>query len=117
MRTYLRLSVTDIGRGVIDEPAPHDDVGPLILDRFPCPQNTLAAEAAAFSDPLRANVVEVSGELNSHDSIVSKCPLGHEIERLHGDSTASKPTIKPVERAGSSHGEVELKANLTGAVV
>ena len=73
MRSYLRLSVTEIGRGVVDEPAPHDDVGPLILDGFPCPQNTLAAETAAFSDPLRAIVVEVSGELNPHDSMVSKC--------------------------------------------
>jgi hypothetical protein len=34
------------------------------LDRFPCPQDTLAAEAAALGDPLRALVVEMSDLTN-----------------------------------------------------
>ena len=117
MRSYLRLSVTEIWRGVVDEPAPHDDVWPLILDGFPCPQDTLAAETAALGDPLRALVVEMSDELNPHDSVVSKGPLSDETERLHRDATTSNPTIKPVERPGSTGGEVELNANLTSAFV
>jgi len=59
----------------------------------------------------------MSHELNPHDSVVSKGPLGDEIERLHRDAPASNPPIKPVERLGSSRGEVELNANLTSARV
>ena len=66
---------------------------------------------------LRALVVEMSDELNPHDSIVSKGPLSDEIERLHRDPTASNPTIKPVERLGSTRGEVELNTDLTSAFV
>jgi len=55
--------------------------------------------------------------LNPHDSIVSKGPLSDETERLHRDTTASNPTIKPVERLGSTRGEVELNASLTSAFV
>ncbi len=110
--------MTEIRRWVVDEAAPHDDVGPLILDRLPCPQNTLAAETAAFGDPLRALVVEMSDELNPHDPIVSKGPLSNETEHLHRDTTASTPTIKPVERLGSTRlGEVELNTHLTSAFV
>jgi hypothetical protein len=109
--------VTKVGRSVVDQAAPHDDVGLLILDWFPCPQDTLAAEPAALGDPLRALVVEMSDELNPHDSIVSKRPLGDEAERFHGDTTASDPTIKPVERLGSTRREVELNANLTNTFV
>ena len=115
LHPYAPLCVTEIRRRVVDEAAPHDDVGPLILDRLPCPQDTLAAETAALGDPLRALVVEMSGELNPHDSIVSKGPLSNETERLHRDTTASNPTIKPVERPGSACGEVELNTNLTSA--
>jgi hypothetical protein len=109
--------VTEIRRWVGDEAAPHDDVGLLILDRFPCPQDTLAAETATLSDPLRALIVEMSDELNPHDCIVSKGPLSDETERLHCDTAAPNPTIKPVERLGSTRGEVELNANLTSAFV
>ena len=111
------LCVTEIRRWVVDEAAPHDDVGLLVLDRFPCPQDTLAAETAALGDPLRALVVEMSDELNPHDSMVSKGPLSDETERLHRDTTASNPTIKPVERLGSTRGEVELNTDLTSAFV
>jgi hypothetical protein len=93
------------------------DVRLLVLDRFPCPQDTLAAETAALGDPLRALVVEMSDELNPHDSKVSKSPLSDETECLHRDTTASNPTIKPVERLGSTVGEVELNPNLTSAFV
>ena len=117
LRSYVTLCVTEIRRWVVDEAAPHDDVGLLILDRFPCPQDTLAAETAALGDPLRALVVEMSDELNPHDSIVSKGPLSDETERLHRDTTASNPTIKPVERLGSTRGEIELNTNLTSAFV
>jgi hypothetical protein len=55
--------------------------------------------------------------LNPHDSIVSKGPLSGETERLYRDTTASNPTIKPVERLGSTRGEVELNADLTNAFV
>jgi hypothetical protein len=55
--THAPLRVTEIRRWVVDQAAPHDDVGLLILDRFPCPQDTLAAETAALGDPLRALVV------------------------------------------------------------
>jgi hypothetical protein len=113
----LPLGVPEIRRGVVDETAPHDDVGLVILDRLPCPQDTFAAEAAALGDPLRALVVEMSDELNPHDSIVSKGPLSDEIERLDRDPTASNSTIKPVERLGSMRGDVELNADLTNAVV
>jgi hypothetical protein len=113
LRSYVPLCVTEIRRWVVDEAAPHDDVGLLILDRFPCPQDTLATETAALGDPLRALVVEMSDELNPHDSIVSKGPLSDETERLHRDTTASNPTIKPVERLGSTRGEIELNTNLT----
>jgi hypothetical protein len=117
LRSYVPLCVTEIRRWVVDEAAPHDDVGLLILDRFPCPQDALAAETAALGDPLRALVVEMSDDLNPHDSIVSKGPLSDETERLHRNTTASNPTIKPVERLGSTRGEVELNANLTSAFV
>lgn len=117
LRSYVPLCVTEIRRWVVDEAAPHDDVGLLILDRFPCPQDTLAAETAALGDPLRALVVEMSDELNPHDSMVSKGPLSDEAERLHRDTTASNPTIKPVERLGSTRGEIELNTNLTSAFV
>jgi hypothetical protein len=110
--------MTEIRRGVADEAAPHDDVGLLIFDRFPCSQDTLAAETAALGDPLRALVVEMSvTSLNPHDSIVSKGPLSDDTERLHRDTAASNLTIKPVERLGSTRGEVELNANLTSAFV
>ena len=66
------------------------------------PSERLAAETAALGDPLRALVVEMSDQLNPHNSIVSKGPLSNETERLHGDTTASNPTIKPVERLGPS---------------
>jgi hypothetical protein len=56
-------------------------------------------------------------DLNPHDSKVSKGPLRDEAERLHRDTTASNPTIKPVERLGSTRGEVELNANLSSAFV
>jgi hypothetical protein len=115
--SYVPLCVTEIRRWVVDEAAPHDDVGLLILDRFPCPQDTLAAETAALGDPLRALVVEMSDDLNPHDSMVSKGPLRDETERLHRNTTASDTTIKPVERLGSTRGEVELNANLTSAFV
>jgi len=117
LRLYVRLCVTEIRVGVVDEAAPHDDVGLLILDRFPCPQDTLAAETAALGDPLRAFVVEMSDELNPDDPMVSKGPLSDETERLYRDTTASNPTIKPVERLGSTRGEVELDADLTSAFV
>jgi len=117
MRSYVPLCVTEIRRWVVDEAAPHDDVGLLIVDRFPCPQDTLAAETAALGDPLRAFVVEMSDELNPHDSIASKGPLSDETERLHRNATASNSTIKPVERLGSTRGEVELNAYLTSAFV
>jgi hypothetical protein len=116
-RSYVPLWVTESRRWVVDEAAPHDDVGLLILDRFPCPQDTLAPETAALGDPLRALVVEMSDELNADGPMVSKGPLGDEIECLHRDTTASNPTIKPVERLGSTRGEVELNANLTSAFV
>src|SRR5262245_44162176 len=74
------LCVTEIRRRVLDEAAPHDDVRLLVLDRFPCPQDTFAAEAATLGDPLRARVVEMRDELNAHDSMVSKRPLGDEAE-------------------------------------
>ena len=113
----MPLGVTEIRRWVVDEAAPHDDVGLLILDRFPCPQDTLAAETAPLGDPLRALVVEMSDELNPHDSMVSKGPLSDETERLRRDTTATSTTIKPVERLGSTRGEVELHANLATAFV
>ena len=72
---------------------------------------------SARSDPLRALVVEMSDQLNPHDSVVSKGPLSDQIERLHRNTTASNPTIKPVERLGSTSGEIELNANLTSAFV
>ena len=117
MRSYVPLCVTEIRRWVVDEAAPHDEVRLLVLDRFPRPQDTLAAETAALGDPLRALVVEMSDELNPHDSKVSKSPLSDETERLHRDTTASNATIKPVERLGSTVGEVELNTNLTSAFV
>jgi len=111
------LYVTEIRRWIADQAAPHDDVGLLIFDRFPCPQDTLAAETATLGDPLRALVVEMSDELNPHDSMLSKGPLRDETERLHRDTAASNLTIKPVERLGSTRGEVELNADLAGALV
>ncbi len=114
---YMSLCVTEIRSWVVDEAAPHDDVRLLILDKLPCSQDTLPAETAALGDPLRALVVEMSDELQPHHSIVSKGPLSDEIERLHRDTTASNPTIKPVERLGSTGGEVELNADLTSAFV
>ena len=117
MRSYVPLCVTELRRGVVDEAAPHHDVGLLVLDPFPCPQDTLAAETAALGDPLRALVVEMGDELNPHDSMVSKGPLGDEIERLPRDATASNPAIEPVERLGSTRGEIELHTNLTSAFV
>ena len=117
MRSYVPLCVTEIRRWVVDEATPHDDVWLLVLDRFPCPQDTLAAETAALGDPLRALVVEMSDELNPQDSKVSKSPLSDETERLHRDTTASNATIKPVERLGSTVDEVELNTNLTSAFV
>ena len=87
------LGVTEFRRWVVDKAAPHDDVGLFILDRFPCPQDTLAAETAALGVPLRALVVEMGDELNPHDSTVSKGPLCDETERLHGDTAASNLTI------------------------
>jgi hypothetical protein len=59
----------------------------------------------------------MSDELNSHDSIVPKGPLSDKAERLHRNTAASNATIKPVERFGSTRGEVELNANLTSAFV
>lgn len=109
--------MTEIRRGVGDEAAPHDDVGLLVLDRFPGPQDTLASETAALGDPLRALVVEMIDDLNPHDSMVSKGPLSDEIERLHRETAASNPTIKPIERLGSTRVEVELNADLTDADV
>src|SRR5215831_2948576 len=47
-------------RWVVDDAAPHDDVRLIILDRFPCPQDTLAAETATLGDPVRALIVEMS---------------------------------------------------------
>ena len=114
---YVSLCVTEVRCWVVDEAAPHDDVGLLILDRFPCPQDALAAETAAVGDPLRAFVVEMSDELNPHHSMVSKGPLSDETERLHRDTTASNPTIKPVERLSTTRGEIELNTNLTSAFV
>ena len=117
LRWYVPLCVAEIRRWVVDEAAPHDGVGLLVLDRFPCSQDTLAAEAAALGDPLRMLVVEMGDELNPHDSMVAKGPLRDVTERLHGETTASHPTIKPVERLGSTRGEVELNTHLTGAFV
>jgi hypothetical protein len=111
------LYATEIRRWIVDQAAPHDDVGLLTFDRFPCPQDTLAAETATLGDPLRALVVETSNELNADDSIVSKGPLSDETERLQCDTSASNLTIKPVECLGSTRGEVELNANLAGAFV
>ena len=104
-------------RWVVDEAAPHDDVGLLVLDRFPCPQDALAAETTALGDPLRALVVEMSDELNPHDSEVSKSPVSDESECLHRDTTASNASIKPVERLRSTAGDVELNTDLTDAFV
>jgi hypothetical protein len=59
----------------------------------------------------------MSDELNSHDVMISKGPLGHEIERFPGKSTTADPTIKPVERFGPTRREVELNAHLTSAYV
>jgi hypothetical protein len=65
VRSCLPLSVvTEIRRWVVDEAAPHHDVGLLILDRFPCPQDTLAIEPALLGDPLGAIVVEMCDELD-----------------------------------------------------
>ena len=83
--------VTELRRWVVDEAAPHDDVGLLILDRFPCPKDTLAAETAALGDPLRALVVGMSDELNPHDSMVSKRPLG--------SSRSSEETCRSTRRS------------------
>lgn len=113
----MTLCVTEIRGWVVDEAAPHDDVGLIILDGFPCPQDALPGETATRGDPLRALIVEMSDELNAHYSTVSKGPLSDEIERLHRDAAASNPTIKPVERFGSTRGEVELNAYLTSAFV
>jgi hypothetical protein len=112
-----RLCAFGIRRGVVDKAAPHDDVGPFTLDGFPCPQDTLATEPAAFGDPLRALVVEVRDELNPHDSMISKGPLGDKIESLDCDPAASNPMVKPVEGVGPTRGEVELNANLTDTFV
>src|SRR5262245_45249155 len=96
IRYTTRSCLAEIRCRVADEAAPHDDVGLLSLDRRPVPQNTLAAEPAAFGDPVRAVVVEMSDELNPHDPVVSKGPLRDEIERLDRDATATNPMIKPV---------------------
>ncbi len=116
-RATMPLCVTEFRRWVVDESAPHHDVGLLILARFPCPQDTLAAETAALGDPLRALIAEMSDELNPHHSMVAKGPLSDETERLHRDTAAPDPTIKPVERLGPMCGEVELNANLASAFV
>jgi hypothetical protein len=117
LRLYVPLCVAEIRRWVVDEAAPHDDVGLLVLDRYPCPQDTLAAETATLGNPLRALVVEMSDELYPHDSMVPKSPLSDEAERFHRDPTASNPTIKPVERLGSTRSKVELNTDLTRAFV
>ena len=117
MRSSLPLCVTEVWRRVVGEAAPHDDVGLLLLDRFPCPQDTLAPEAAALGDPLRALVVEMRDELNPRHPMVPKRPRSDEIERLHRDATASNPTIEPVERLGSPRREVEVHTDLTNAFV
>jgi hypothetical protein len=111
------LWVTEIRHRVVDEAAPHDDVGLLIFDRFPCPEDTLAAVTAALGDPLRALVVEMSDELNPHDSMISKGPISDETERLPRETAASNPTVKSVERVGSTPVDVELNTNLTSAFV
>jgi hypothetical protein len=113
----MPLWVTGFRRWVAGEPAPHHDVGLLVLDRFPCPQDTLAAETAALGDPLRALIAKMSDELNPHNSMVAKGPLRDETERLHRDTAAPDPAIKPVERLGPMGGEVELNANLASAFV
>ena len=113
----MSLCVIETRWCVGDEPAPHDDIGLLILDRFPCPQDTLATEPAALGDLLRSRIVEMSDDLNPHHSVLSEGLLGDEIERLHRDAAASNPTIKPVERLGSARGEVELNTHLPRAFV
>jgi hypothetical protein len=113
----LSCRVTEFRRWVAGKPAPHHDVGLLILDRFPRPQDTLAAETAALGDLLRALIAQMSDELNPHYPMVAKSPLSDETERLHRDTAAPDPAIKPVERLGPACGEVELNANLASAFV
>ena len=91
LRSYVPLCVTEIRRWVADEAAPHDEVRLIVLDRFPCPQDTLAAETAALGDPLRALVVEMSDELNPHDSKVSKSPL---VTRLSASTAIPRPRTR-----------------------
>ena len=114
---YAPLRVAQIRCWVGGEAAPHDDVGLVILYGFPCPQDTLAAEPASLGDPLRTLVVEMSDDLSTHRSMVTKGPVSDEIEGLDCDATASNPTIKPIERLGPTSGEVELNPHLTGALV
>ena len=45
--------MTEIRSWIVDQAAPHDDVGLLTFDRLPCPQDTLAAEPATLGDPLQ----------------------------------------------------------------
>jgi hypothetical protein len=59
----------------------------------------------------------MSDELNPHHSMVAKGPLRDETERLHRETTAPDPAIKPVERLGTMGGEVALNANLASAFV
>lgn len=59
----------------------------------------------------------MSDELNPHDLVLSKRPLGDELERLGCDATTSHPTIEPIERPRSTGGELELNPYLTSAFI
>ena len=109
--------MTEIRRRIRSKSAPHDNVGLVVLDRLPCPQHTFACEAAASCDSLRGFVLEVGDELNPHNGMISKGPLGHEIERLARDAPTSGSAIQPVEGLGTTGGKVELNPYLTDAFV
>jgi len=107
--------LTEFRRRIGSKSAPHDNVGLVVLDRLPCPQHTFASEAAASCDSLRGFVLEVGDELNPHNVMISKGPLGHEIKRLARDAPTSGSAVEPVKGLGTTGRKVVLNPYLTGA--
>lgn len=109
------LCVSEVRRRIGSKSAPHDNVGLVVLDRLPCPQHTFASEAAASCDSLRRLVLEVGDELNPDNVMISKGPLGHEVQRLARDAPTPGSAVEPVEGLGTTGDKVVLNPYLTGA--
>ena len=106
-------TVVSLGR----QAAPHHDVGLLILDRFPSPQDAFSLITAPLGNTLRHGVVEMGHEMHSGQIVLGEAPIGDQIQRLGSDTPSSDSPIKPIKGHSTTELCFQLKTNLADATI